>query len=198
MTKEKSLLKSRIQFLSLVAIFVVPLLLATWLFYSGAHKKWITPAASNHGELILPTRSLPEIKITNAQGDAVNLLEEARGNWVYLHVFNAECDLACSAELFKSRQVRKSLNQNIDRVERIFLNVGKDFTGGFIQDHPDAVWYLLEQPSVELNNALQQPGVNDVFLLDPIGNIVLRYRPEHTSKGMFKDIKKLLKISQIG
>ena len=41
-----------------------------------------------------------------------------------------------------------------------------------------------------------KPGT--IYLIDPIGNLMMKYDTTSTSRGMLKDIKKLLKISNIG
>lgn len=189
--------RSRVQLLVLIGVFVVPLLVATWLYLSGAYEGVIAPAASNHGELMSPVLPLPSMSVViNEQ--TVDLLDEVRGHWVYLQVLDGACDLDCQANVFKSRQVRASLNQNVERVERFFLLMPAADVAALRDENPDAVWVQLGELPPELLDVLDQPGSENVYLLDPYGNVVLRYGSQHTSRGWFKDIKKLLKISQIG
>jgi cytochrome oxidase Cu insertion factor (SCO1/SenC/PrrC family) len=55
-----------------------------------------------------------------------------------------------------------------------------------------------ESALAPLMSLLGSDAHDHVYLLDPLGNIVLRYGPEASSKGMLKDVKKLLRNSRIG
>jgi len=39
---------------------------------------------------------------------------------------------------------------------------------------------------------------NLIYLIDPNGNLMMRYTPDQLPKPLFKDLKHLLKVSRIG
>ena len=39
---------------------------------------------------------------------------------------------------------------------------------------------------------------NSLFIIDPLGNLVMRYDARENPKGLLDDLKKLLKLSHIG
>ncbi len=98
------------------------------------------------------------------------------------------------SDLYNTRQVRLALGKDMDRVQRILLLVGGHAAtppGGWKSAHPDLA--VANRPPIE---ALSRPG--DILLVDPLGNMMMRYADDYSAKGMLKDLKRLLKLSEIG
>jgi hypothetical protein len=58
---------------------------------------------------------------------------------------------------------------------------------------------LIAQPSEALSQQLMRFPNNSLFLIDPLGNIMLHYDPQTlVIKRVLKDLKRLLKLSRIG
>jgi hypothetical protein len=170
----------------LIALFFVPLSIAFFMYYGSG---WRPAGQTNHGELLAPVRALPE--------EAVAL----RGKWSLVYVGEGRCDEDCRTALIFARQTRLSLNQDMQRVERVFIATGaccdreyldKDQPGIKLIAIPDAASSATVRafPEADRSHAL--------FVVDPLGNLVLRYDVRQSPKGLLSDLQKLLKLSHIG
>jgi hypothetical protein len=150
----------------------------------------------NHGEL-LETRS------AGLQGmktdDGRNLAEAVAKKWVLLTVQPASCDARCLNKLYLMRQIRTAQNENMLRLERVWI------VPGLAQPDPQLLAAL---PGVHVVHAIDQsvlaslPLGTDagaaIFLIDPLGNLVLRYDDHSEPKGMLSDLRRLLRYSGLG
>ena len=109
-----------------------------------------------------------------------------------LHIAPDGCDASCTDALATTRQVRTALGHKAERVNRALI--GSGFSA---DEHPDL--FVAAPGSVsELLDSFGEGASESVWLIDPLGNKVLRY-PVDTPPGHFRDdIKKLLKKSRIG
>lgn len=184
-------------------LFVIgfgPMALATIMYYTG----WMTPTAqSNNGELIQPPAPLAQLQFQGADGDP---LADRFGpgladpEWMMV-VVAEDCDSSCENLLYLTRQVNIALGKHANRVNRSAWL-------GSMSDDLAARWPT-EYSSMEtlelLDNAEPSwpagisPGNQPrILVVDPFGNIIMHYGREHTGKQMLKDLKQLLKLSQIG
>jgi len=149
----------------------------------------------NYGELVEP-KPLPPVRLARPDGRAF-ALADLRGRWVMLQVDAPECGSACQAKLFNMRQSRLAQGDNADRVERVWLLAG----GG---SPPPELARLYEGAVVaraapELVGALPGAEPRDhIYLIDPRGNLMLRFPRDADPKRMIKDLQRLLKYSSIG
>lgn len=192
--------KSRVFLIALFFVFFGPLFFATWLYFGS--NTWLISSAQSHGELIQPPRPLNDFQITSINGDVLGR-ENFSGKWTLLYLGTSQCDLYCEASLFKMRQVRLALGRDRKRIQRIYLGVDKKSDSKNIQDvlvnypHLQVVWFTEEQLYNQLPQ-LRDLKDQEIIVIDPLGNLMLRYTTHATSKGMKKDLKRLLKLSKIG
>jgi cytochrome oxidase Cu insertion factor (SCO1/SenC/PrrC family) len=182
---------------ALAAIFFLPLLLAFWMYYGNG---WRPVSHTNHGELFDPVRELPQAELREASGAvaAANLFQR---KWALAYVGDGACDEACKTSLHFMRQTRLSLNNEMTRVERVFLATGTCCDGEFFaREHPGLVVIDATGPeAIDLVNAFPQTErKQSLFIIDPLGNLVMRYDVRNDPKGLLEDLKKLLKLSHIG
>jgi len=180
----------------LFGVFVLPLLIAVAMYSLRDHLTFSTPTA--HGELVHPAQ--PIITLQLVAGEQVFDLESMQGKWNYLVYVDKSCDLICETALFKIRQAALATGREISRVQ-YFLVIAEDASAdaGITRRHPklqQGQLQVLNLESPEMKAQLLHAG--DVLLVDPNGNIMMRYDDQATSKGMLKDVKKLLKLSNIG
>ena len=186
--------------LLLFAIGFGPMIFATIMYYTG----WLNPAGNNnHGELIQPPAPLAEIQLQGASG---NPLVDRFGpdkpdaEWMMV-VVSEQCASECEELLYLARQVNIALGKNANRVNRSAWL-------GSVPDDLSARWSN-EYSSMERLSILEgrtpkwPPGINPehqprILLVDPFGNVIMHYGTEHTGKDILKDLKHLLKLSQIG
>lgn len=182
---------------ALAAIFLLPLLLSFWMYYGNT---WRPAALTNHGELLQPVRPLPGAELREANGAVApaNLFTE---KWALAYVGNGSCDETCRKALYFMRQTRLSLNNEMTRVARVFLATGECCDSAFLErEHPGLVVIDASGPEAhDLVAAFPTTGqAHSLFIVDPLGNLVMRYDTREDPKGLLTDLKKLLKLSHIG
>jgi hypothetical protein len=171
----------------LIAIFFLPLAAAFVLYYGGS---WRPVKQTNHGQLYTPARPLPE----SPAG--------LRGKWMLVYAGNGRCDEDCRRTLVFIRQTRLSLNNEMTRVGRSFLATADCCDRDYLaREHEGlAVFDVTSDPA--LAALLEQIPTPDrqhsIFLVDPLGNLVMRFDSREPPRGLLTDLRKLLKLSHIG
>jgi cytochrome oxidase Cu insertion factor (SCO1/SenC/PrrC family) len=181
---------------ALAGLFLVPLLLSFWLYY-GLH--WRPPGTVNHGELIVPARPLPDL--TLAQTNGVPAHGIFLGKWSLVYVGDGACDANCHATLFFMRQTRLSLNNEMTRVQRVFLTTGHCCDRSYLAiEHPGLRVVDASSVAAQPLLALFDPAerAQGLYIVDPLGNLMMRYDARQPPKGLLEDLKRLLQLSQIG
>jgi len=180
---EKELRARNLRLLGMLAgLFLLPLALAFWVYYGT---DWRPIKTVNHGELISPARPLPAYA-----GLPADLF---RHKWTLVYVGNGQCDDACRTALIVMRQTRLSLNNEMGRVERVFLATGECCVQP--PDHPGLK--VLAAPK-NLSPFPADDREYSLFIVDPLGNLMMRYDVRQDPKGLLQDLKKLLSLSHIG
>ena len=178
--------RNRRPLLLVIALFFVPLGIAFLLYYGSG---WRPAGQTNHGELLAPVKALPE--------DATAL----RGKWSLVYVGEGACDTDCRTALIFARQTRLSLAQDMQRVERFFIATGACCDRAYL-DSVQLGIKLIEIPDAANSALVRAFPVKDrshsLFVVDPLGNLVLRYDVRESPKGLLSDLQKLLKLSHIG
>lgn len=108
-----------------------------------------------------------------------NLADQHTGKWLLALFYPAPCKQTCKNTLKQYQQIIKATGKNQLRVN------------SFIISKSEAV--NLEK--IKLPFALKN---GTTFLIDPLGNIVMAYPPKTKSMNILKDLKRLLRVSQIG
>jgi len=163
------------------AVCAAPLL-AGWILYLS---HWTPRATGNYGELI-PPRPL--------SGPALDAL---RGKWVLVAFDAAACDAYCEKKLYFMRQVRKAQGKESERIERLWIVTDA------AAPRPELL-AAIEGTRIfrPRNSALagEFPGnpAQHIYLVDPLGNLMLRFPPDPDPSGMVKDLQRLLKYSKFG
>lgn len=154
----------------------------------------------NFGELIDPQRPLPEVSAVALDGQAVNL-RTLKGQWLLIAVAGGACDARCTNNLYLQRQLRESLGKEKDRLDRVWLvddkapvadalkPALKDATVLQVSATPLAAW-LEPEPGQALGAHL--------YLVDPLGNWMMRFPADLTLEGAKKakvDLERLMRAS---
>ncbi|MCK5347284.1 MAG: hypothetical protein KAR20_27935 [Candidatus Heimdallarchaeota archaeon] len=185
--------------------FVAPVVLAYIMFYFMSVQSF-----SNHGEIYSPVVDITELKLTDINGDSIPehaLLnaEVIEGNtlrykWRFYSIVDNECDDACKKRLIDSRQLHRSFGKDSHRIMRVivYLESPDEALSQFIKSEiPEAA--VMYGSSETIKNALKiTVDKNEIFVSDPMGNIMMRFRENQPLKDFKSDMKKLLKASQIG
>ena len=189
--------RSRIRFLALVALFFGPML-AAWLFVRfGADYVDLEPNV--YGELIQPVVTLEPFQLRNEDDN----LEQFWGIWTLLYPVKGECDQTCAELLQSTRQVRTATAKDMGRLQRVVL---------WQTENPEQSLPLAEpdrHPALRAFSGDQQqvaplwdqlPGAVDqsLYLVDPMGNVLMRYPLDFEGKPLLKELRFLLKHSVLG
>ncbi|HTY92573.1 MAG TPA: hypothetical protein VMC02_01715 [Steroidobacteraceae bacterium] len=181
---------------ALAGLFLLPLALSFWLYY-GLH--WRPPGTANHGELIEPARPLPPVSLPDAAGVARSHLFE--GHWTLVYVGDGACDADCRSTLYFMRQTRLSLNNEMSRVQRVFLATGGCCDRAYLErEHPGL--RVLDASAAAARPLLAQFAplgrTRTLYVVDPLGNLMMRYDADLPPSGLLADLKRLLQLSHIG
>jgi hypothetical protein len=189
---EVSRRSGRIQLLLIALVFFGPLVVAAWMYYGG---QFAAPKdRSNRGTLLEPIISLREAL------PASTLYAETEGFWVLLYLDPADCGEGCRRALYTSRQSRNMLGREMERLKRVFLHGASA---------PDTVFLAAEHQGLITIEDASLMGLLDnkrpaalpaggYYLIDPLGNLVMYFRPDIDPADMVDDVKHLLRLSRIG
>lgn len=181
-------------------IAAIPFLLA-WLYAS--HPEMIA-RRSNYGTLIVPAKPLSYAELLVAGESPAARLQEAKGRWILLQVAGpaAGCSQPCAASLQLSRQIRLLLNKDIARVRRMVLMPagGAALPAEVMRDDTELLMAQAHPAVVEqLATAIGRPLEDGMLILvDPFANAMMWYPPGFDPYGVLRDLKHLLRSSQIG
>ena len=173
-------------------IAAAPFALA-WL----AYLYWQPEQRMNHGELIEP-RQLPGAPLVTREGESFRL-EALRGKWVLVHADSGACADPCRRQLYYMRQVRLAQGANRDRIERVWLLTDDTPPAAELAPLLDGVEVVRAKGSALLAALPAARAPSDhVYVVDPLGNLMLRFPRDPDPKRMIKDLQRLLKVSRIG
>ena len=107
--------RGRIKMLLVLLVCAAPVI-ASYLTYFVIRPE----GRNNYGELVLPTRTLPALRLQRMDGSVVPALS-LRGQWLLVAVSPSACGEACEKQLFMQRQLREMLGRERERVDKIWL-----------------------------------------------------------------------------
>jgi cytochrome oxidase Cu insertion factor (SCO1/SenC/PrrC family) len=187
----------------LIAMFFVPLAAAFALYYGV--DGWRPAGSTNHGDLVTPARPLPEIALPLAQGGASDP-KLLHGKWTLVYIGGGQCDTRCRQALTLIRQSRLALSDEMSRVQRVFVATGECCDQPYLdQEHAGLITLKADSDSSagllrEFSEAAGGPApqAGRIYIVDPLGNLMMSYPPTAAPKGLLDDLKKLLRLSHIG
>lgn len=194
---------SRIKLISIFAIFAVPLILAS-IYLQVVRTSGGELGLTSRGQLIQPAVPLTEFTLSQQEGEFD--LDSVRGSWTLLYMPAGECLDTCKLNLYHMRQVRLALNHRMDRVQRaVLLESPRQLSDELIAEHAGlmiATGSLAEQAALRDQVTAAEASMaalpDVIYLIDPFGNVMLRFPSDLPPKSMLKDLKHLLKVSRIG
>jgi hypothetical protein len=155
---------------------------------------------TNYGQLIEPQRPVPPLRLRQLDGTPFDLAR-LRGRWVLLHIDEAQCDASCQRKLWQMRQVRLTTGKDRDRVERVFLIVDAAPLETMLLREYEGTLFL-RADAAELAMLLRARNVAElsepIWVVDPLGHLMMRWPHEADPNGMKRDLGKLLRASRIG
>jgi len=195
---------SRKKLIWIFALFFLPLFLAT-IWFQVVQTGAISWGSTSRGELIAPAVPLTEFSLVEAESDVAFGLDDLRGKWTILYVPGTACAEDCEKTLYDIRQARLALNHRMERVQRVVLTtqpiafsdeVQKANLGLRVVNDSETDTTFIDQ--VNAAQSGMESKSNLIYLIDPNGNLMMRYTTDQLPKPLFKDLKHLLKVSRIG
>ena len=176
---------ARKEFWMLLAMFILPIAFGTLFFY--ANPNYFSESTVNYGELVRPVIATEEGDIEIDDGASL------QGIWTLIYV-SSRCDDVCEKAVADMKTIRTLMNADMRRIQRMII----------IEDNStptsdDKALIKARITSEKLTQSLKKYTENAIYLIDPIGNIMLYYEPQNIDiRLVIKDLKRLFKYSRIG
>lgn len=186
----------RLKMLLVLAVCAAPVI-ASYVTYFVIRPEGRT----NYGELIQPQRPIPaDLPLSDLQGAAVKA-ESLKGQWLLIVVSAAACDARCEKHLWLQRQLRETLGREKDRVDKLWLiddaGMPKPQALQGVTSNTEAT--VLRAPPRALAAWLQpaagQALEDHMYIVDPLGNWMMRVPPNPEPARLKRDVEKLLRAS---
>lgn len=179
------------------AFFILLVCAAPTIAAYLAYYVWQPQGRVNYGELIEP-RAVPAATLAALDGRPF-AFSDLEGKWVLVHFDDAACVEPCPQKLFNMRQARAAQGREMDRIERLWVVLDDGVPAPAVARLTEDV-RIVRGRGANLMEAFPAPeSVRDhVFLVDPLGNLMLRFPRDADPRKMMKDLQRLLKVSRIG
>lgn len=209
-------IKSKLKLAFLLLITIVPITLASFAFRSAMNSGGF--GTVNHGELISPPMDITALDMRNAEGELIfrTFEEEVEGvdsddyeprPWLMVYATTGDCDESCRDRVYMLQQLHIALGKDIQRVRRYYLYAGPDDI-----DQPTRQYFRQNHESMGLafgdagviRASLEAAGIDPrldesmVFLVDPVGNVMMYYLDSHSPEEIKDDLENLLDYSSLG
>ncbi len=188
-------LSGRKVLLILAVVFLLPFTVAALL-----HLLDLKPSGKSYGDLIQPPKSLQLPVLKDLQGESFKSQQWLK-KWSVVMVDSTNCAAPCQAKVQLLKQVHTSLNKENKRVQRVLL-MPNDVQGETMNElqkkYPDLIVLAgADADTVKFAAEFNVAGAQ-VFLVDPLGNLMMSYSEKMDPKGLRSDLTRLLKNSWAG
>ena len=173
------------EFWMLLAMFILPIAFGTLFFY--ANPNYFSESTVNYGELVRPV-------IATVEGDIeIDGGASLQGIWTMVYV-SSRCDDVCEKAVVDMKTIRTLMNADMRRIQRMII-----IENNSTPTVNDETLIKAKITSEKLTKSLKKYAENAIYLIDPIGNIMLYYEPQNIDiRLVIKDLKRLFKYSRIG
>ncbi|MDE1167514.1 MAG: hypothetical protein PW845_19605 [Pseudomonas sp.] len=177
--------RGRLQLLLILLVSVGPMILATGMYKLNF---WVPDGRSYHGELIGTGETRADLGVP---------ADESR--WQMLVTEPGECAADCQQLVYLARQVQIGLGRDASRASHalaVSQPQGADYEARLAREYPRLQRYGLDTGKYARWSE-GKPGPQ-LWIIDPHGNLVLRYGAGVNGKDLLNDLRQLLKLSNIG
>ena len=167
--------------------------LAAWLAYFV----WPPKSALNYGDLIA-AHPLGDWETRRPDGQTFRL-SELRGKWLLVYPDAAACPARCRQTLWTMRQIRLAQGVHASRIERVWLVVDAAFpSAALVKDYEGTRVLRVTDRRLLRELPEAQPLGNHIYVVDPLGNLMMRFPQDPDPRRMIRDLARLLKASRVG
>ena len=171
---------NRTKLIAIALVCAAPIVLGTLAYVF----RWAPGTKGNYGELIEP-RAL-----------AAAPFDGLRGKWVLVTIDQPACDARCERKLYFLRQIRKATGKDEERVERLWLLTAPGSPAPALLAAIEGT-HMARADAALLASFPGTPNAH-IYLVDPAGNLMLRFPRDPDPSAMLKDLQRLLRYSSIG
>ncbi|WP_280363445.1 hypothetical protein [Pseudomonas sp. BN411] len=178
--------RGRIQLLLILMVVIGPMMLATAMYKFSF---WVPEGRSYHGAMIGNGQTSADIGI---QGAA------PQETWQLLVTAPGACEADCQQLVYLARQIHIGLGRDASRASHSLAaaDVPADYADKLKLEYPQLKRYGLD--TVTYGKATDNLSGARLWIVDPHGNLVLRYDGTAKGKQILNDLRHLLKLSNIG
>jgi hypothetical protein len=187
--------RQRIKLLLLFALCTLPVVASYLLYYV-----FPPTGRASYGELIDPQRPVPALSVAQI-GEGPASIAAMRGQWLLLQVDSGVCEAVCVEKLFTIRQLRTMAGKERTRIGRVWLVTDSAPIDPRLVDAYDGTAMLRADRAALAQWLPVAEGrrLEDyLYLVDPIGNLMMRFERDGEPRRIHKDMTRLLKASRIG
>ncbi len=193
--------RGRRTLIMVVLAFAAPIVFAL-LFWSF----WRPSGFGNHGDLVQPPRVLQSIRLATLDGKPFDL-HVSEPKWTLVYFDPGDCTERCQQSLYNMRQVRLGQGKNTYRVRTVLIvRTPRESVAAAINDSLPSMLVLtgstaeVDAVASQFITELDEPFSTSgrFYLVDPLNNLMMSFSPQLDPRDVLKDLKHLLKVSQIG
>lgn len=185
--------KGRWHMLLVFLVCAAPVLASYFTYY------FVRPEGRrNYGELIEPLRPVPaDLWGTDAADRRVSL-ESLKKQWLFVSVADSACNSRCERHLYLQRQLREGLGKDKERLDWVWLRTGSSTLSEPLQQ-ATAKATVLHVNEADLARWLQPAAGHalseHLYVIDPMGNWMLRFPVDANPARMRRDLESLMRAS---
>lgn len=174
----------------ILAVCAAPMIASYVAFY------WWQPTSRvNYGELLEP-RVMPDAPLDRLDGGSLRF-SELRGEWLLLTTDSAQCDERCRLKLTYMRQVRLAQGREAERIERVWMLTDNAIPRlELLAEHPGLHVVRGTRDSLAMLRPEVGSAADHIFVVDPLGHLMMRFPRDPDPSRMLKDIARLLRQSR--
>ncbi|QPK65328.1 hypothetical protein IVG45_10540 [Methylomonas sp. LL1] len=190
--------KNRITILVVFAMSIIPFGIAWYLADNPGKIK----LGTNKGDLITPPLTTELTDFSGHDSFSAENINELKGHWILINLMpKAQCAQACQDGLYKTQQISLMMGKDIARIRRLAV-IFNQADQPLPKQWQDDARLLKTVPSLKLRETLAKIVSNTeeggLLVMDPLGNLMMKYAPGYDPYNVRNDLSKLLRISQIG
>ena len=185
--------RGRIKLLALAAFFALPVVAGYVAYFFD-----LAPGTTTNYGTLLPARPLSDTPLQDMEGRAFRFAE-LRGKWILVQFDSGACGEHCERKLYFMRQIRKALGKDMSRVERVWLVTDAQVPPPMLLQAIEGTRLArIAASPIAVEFPALRAAADHVYLVDPNGNLMMRFPRDSDPSRMLKDLQRLMKVSGIG
>ena len=174
--------RGRVKLALLAAFFLLPMG-ASWVVWKF---DLVSGTTGNYGTLLA------------ARAGVLPPIAALKGKWVLVQFDGGACGAACERKLYFMRQVRRAQGREMDRIERLWVITDAVQPSPALLAAIEGTVIVREGGALAASFPAERSAIEHIYLVDPLGNLMMRFPQDPDPSRVIKDLKQLLKFSGFG